>query len=448
MIDSIKVGIPLTRPQHKRLTDEATKGDRWQWVLYNQGSGEMRLRRISGLAAADQNSYHRELRWDVPSEWNSEAMLTLEFSIPKFWYGHNVHLLYDWVKPLYRLKELIEQQFGMRGRGKLPDPHTWALLRADVCYAWRFPSQQLCHQFLCSLKRLHFPRKKPVIYDSSIVFAGTSYTVKIYEKLPEFKAHDLKEMVKAGVSLEFIEHCELIACGVLRFEATLRRRYLRKQGILTVGDLNLEWFKVEWVSGCPEDQQKMNEAGLMAMNWIQAEIEDGNLSFVEGETIAVPSLIVSDGMEIQTFEEQQVILNKAKETEILLDYFLTKFVGENAGMQTVDEVKAKLAEMYKPVKAARLVSFWLYINKFGTKESREIFGRDSYDYNKRELKKAGVSMIDLPSESTITKTNVRFIRDFKMKVPSEHAVNQYDDHRDSSNVLNYVPLISGQQFKA
>lgn len=462
MLDTLKVGIPLTQSQHKRIMQMTAKLDRWQWVMMNQGTGELLFRRVSGLASADQNSYHREFRFDVQQTYSPDCCLTVEFSVPKFWYGHNIHLLYDFTTALKHFKTLLEDQFGMKGRGKLSDPLTWRVLRADCCYAWRFPSQDLCHRFLDSLKRLNFPRKEPVIYKDAIVFRGNTYTVKIYEKLPEFKKHDLRDMVKRKTPLEFVNYCESIADGVLRFEATLRYRYLKRNGIETVADLAKELIQVHWAEGDePKDERSryasllavslhhLNQKGVELSNIFQDEwFEKNGHPITDGLTIETPPTTLEFNDEVFDLPAQTVNFSRRHNPIAILQYFLSKFVGANAGMQAVDQVEAKLTEAYKPVKASRLMGFWLYVQRFGSVKAKEAFGTRNYYNAKSDLKKAGVALIEPPSGNNVTVIEKDFLQNFKLEVPSTYATNNVDDFRDSTNVLNFTPRMSGMQYKA
>jgi len=462
MLDTLKVGIPLTQSQHKRIMQATAKLNRWQWVMMNQATGELQFRRVSGLASTDQNSYHRELRFDVNQSYSPDCCLTVEFSVPKFWYGHNIHLLYDFTTALKHFKALLEEQFGLKGRGKLSDPLAWKVIRADCCYAWRFPSQELCHRFLDSLKRLHFPRKEPVIYKDAIVFKGNTYTVKIYEKLPEFKKHDLRDMVKRQTPLEFVNHCEAIADGVLRFEATLRHRYLKRNGIQTVADLARELIEVQWVEGEePEEEEQRKRAILVAMtHYLHCQGVDVSKLFekdwnkekghsiTDGLTIESPAARLDIFGQIHEVPSQTLKFSRRHNAIAILQYFLSKLVGANAGMQAVDQVEAKLSESYKTVKAARLMGFWLYVQRFGSAKAKETFGKRNYYNAKSDLKKAGVALIEPPTGNNVTVIEKDFLQNFKLEVPSPYATNNVDDFRDSTNVLNFTPRMSGMHYKA
>lgn len=459
MIDTIKVGIPLTAQQHKRITSLAKNADRYQWALFNSATGDLFLRRVRGLAHTDQHSYHRELCWDMDTTYEPDCKLTLEFSIPKFWYGHNIHLLHNFKPALADLRTKLNQQFRFGKKLSLPDPDCWLVLRLDLCYAWRFADQQTAQHYLNSLKHLGYPKKKPIIYETSIVFAGGTLTVKFYLKEPEFYAHDRKELLKAKASLEWINWLELIAKGVLRCEVTLRTKYLRRQKITTVADLLRPSFYIDWDAELASHDlfnPKNSLAGIMAC-WSQSK--DSNLdelldsvnetTFTDGMRLEAP-----EGFLTYTCEHGETslyyhpgggfTLKEQNNLEKKLQGFITKFVGDNTKLQAADEVKLKLLQHYKSVKASRLVSFWLYVQKFGEADAKETFGKDSFYDSRRDLKKAGVSLLD--EEKISSDIDKDFLRGFELTVPSKHCTNQHDDFRESANVLNFVPMTSGNHF--
>jgi Phage replication protein CRI len=463
MIDTLKLGIPLSESQYKRIRQVSTDCDRWQWVMLNEFTGDLLFRRVSGMAKTDGESFHRELRWDIPSHYEPDCKLSLEFSIPKYWYGHNIHLLYDFVEALRHLKRSLETQFKLKTRAQLPDVMTWQVFRVDVCYTWKFPSQQSCHNFLESLKRIHFPRKKPIIYPTALMFAGTTYSLKFYEKLPEFKQHDRKTLLKSKACLSWVDHCESLANGVLRVEATLRRQYLRLKGLHTIGDLLKPFQTYEWPDGeMPDSHEEQLVTILLASKW-KLEAKGVDISFIRTGLDPSSQTPLYDGMEFPicpfkvelndgtVYERSNPITLTFKKQDslvVILQYLLTKFVGSEAKMQTVDQVQLKLMEFYKPVKAARLVSVWLYVQRFSSAEAKEVFGKDSFYKSKREMKAAGVSLIEPPHSRSITIVEKDFFQNFRLEIPSPHVTNKVDDFRDSGNVLNFVPMMSGYDERA
>lgn len=450
-MDTIKLGIPLTQKQFNRIHETAYATDREQWALWNPTTGELRLRKVTGLSTTDQESFHREIHWDVPPTFiEKETYLTVELSLPKLWYGHNIHLLYGFVEAIAYLKELLERQFKLK-RNKLPDLMSWQVWRADCCYAWRMPSQQVAQQFLDSLKHLHYPGKRPTIHPTSIVFVGATYSVKFYLKLPEFKVHDLKKLLKAKASLEWINHLEAKADGVLRYEATLRRKLLRYRKIETVGDLAQTGFQAVWDDGAKPDEadiqavifgimtHKMNQSGI-DLETARSRVANNDprcTSIEDGSRWTAPPMIITLPSRVVSHEGGGFTFRKYNPSTTVLQYFLSKFIGENAAMQRADEVEAKLSAVYKPVKASRLVAVWLYVQRFGTDKTKQAFGLNSYYVARRDMKAAGVSLIESPEN--VTPIDGNFLRAFRMQVPSPDVTNRFDDFRDSDNLLNFVP---------
>lgn len=456
MIDTLKLGIPLTQKQFDRIHEMVFSANRPQWALFYPGTGELQFRRVSGLLTADQESFHREIRWDISPKYRAgETYLVVELSVPKFWYGHNIHLLYDFVAALSRLKRLLENQFNLRAKSRLPDLLKWEVYRVDCCYAWRVPSQAIAQQLLDSLKHIHFPHKRPVIYPTSIVFVGTTYSLKFYLKWSEFRNHDLKALIKTNAPLEWVNYLEAKAEGVIRAEATLRAKYLRRNSIYTVADLTrplveMEFEKDAYPEGCNLElvidaivSYHMTELDLDSPFDVLEVVRDGQrLNAPEGFEMWISDPRINNG-ETFTYNHtgEGFVVRKRDNPTAILQYLLEKFLGENRGMQHVDEVRAKLMEVYKPVKAARLVSIWLYVQKFGTTDTKNAFGKRSYYYAKAEMKKAGVSLIEPPKN--VLRMERDFWQSFQLEIPSPYATNHYDDFRDGDNLLNFIPKVSG-----
>lgn len=459
MLDTIKLGIPISRSQYEKLEKVIAQDDSWQWVQFCSKTGDLRFIRYKGLMKMDQQSFRREIYWDIPEYFDeSGSYISLEFSVPKYWYGHNIHLLYDYVFALNELKKLLQRQLYL----KLPKVDDWKVFRADICYAWRCPSQRIAERVLDSIKRLHFPRKNPIIYQDSILFSGTTYSLKFYLKLPEFIAHDRKELLKANAKLEWVNYLEKKADGVLRCEATLRKKYLERNGIKTVADLsssntffrNDDEIKENYpdIDNSPAINTYTTMCILKYMDSnvdIQTHVEldiKGNPSITLG---IKGDLVVTMLTKEYTFyaPECDVYFLDAThhfkgggfstiiqpKTQEILNKIIEKLLGEHKGMNDIDSVREKLLETYKQAKASRLLGFWLFVQKLGSKQAKEDFGHNSYYVAKRDLKKAGVSLIE---PVKIINTSDKFIKDFKIELPSSYTTNQFDDFRNSDNILN------------
>lgn len=464
MIDTVKLGIPLTRYQLEKLNKHSSQDDHWQWIQIQPSTGERRFFRVKGIAELDRPSFHRDTAWHIPHRYMPprlekrgnefvdihQTFLTVELSIPKFWYGHNIYLLYGFVDALRELKGILEKQLHCR----FVDVLDWQLFRVDICYAWRTPSQNTARQILKSLEHLHYPRKKPTIYPGeSIVFRGATYSFKFYLKLPEFLKNDRKVLLDQKASVDWINYLEKLATGVLRCEATLRHQCLKNRKIKTVADLASSSISLEWSQdfidlnpGVLEDQFKLY-ASIMTINGyilsqkIKADLVNvyqriltkNEFPLEDGEVCEAPPMTIEvAGIEHKHNGGGYTVRKKDNPTTIL-QYFIEKFIGKNRGMDTADQVKAKLLEKYKTNKAARLLGFWMHVQKFGSQDAKDLYGRDSFYDAKSDLRAAGVSLLEPPK---VLDRAERFIEQFSLDVPSPHVVNVVDDYRDSGNLLN------------
>lgn len=452
LIDTIKVGIPLTQAQLSKIHTRLAADDRWQWVQYQQATGELRFTRLKGLMELDQRSFHREIYWDVPATYSSDwTFLTFELSLPKFWYGQNIHLLYNYINVLQQFRKQLNYQLHCR----LAAVEEWELFRVDPCFAWRCPTQAISQQILDSLRQLHYPRKELHAQRTSIMFTGKTYSFKIYLKLPEFIKHDRKALLQDNASLEWVNYLENLATGVIRCEATLRRKYLKRQGITKVADLLNHKLLINLIGNWENnhDENLVTTAVNSAKQFFSnSPASHNSIFFPVTDVFNVPVNIESDTelfgkinnnspelgeVIFQQNEQRSVRVTRINNLTAALQYFLNKFLGQNRGMDTAHQVKAKLLEKYKSVKAGRLTAFWAYVQKLGTQDAKETFGHNSYYVAKRELKAAGVNLIEPVSATSI---DDHFVRRFRLEIPSPYVTNSVDDFRDSGNVLNMPNL--------
>lgn len=150
-----------------------------------------------------------------------EECMFVEFSVPKYWFGHNVLLFDPKDLPLVLddLKNRLEDTFEI---STLPDYLTWRIQRVDICYAWKFNSNEEARLALASMKPYELPRKDQVIYDTTVWYKGNSFSSKFYLKHDEFLQGDYKELMKWGDS-PFADGVAQMGDGVLRFEVEMRK---------------------------------------------------------------------------------------------------------------------------------------------------------------------------------------------------------------------------------
>lgn len=451
MIDTVRIQIPLTETQWTAIYSSTKDSDREQWAKYSMKTGELRLIRVNGLAATDQNSFHRDIKWDVsPSYSPGKSDLTVELSLPKLFYGDNVRLLHNSIAALKILRTLLNRAFGFKTARQLPQPLTWKVARADLCYTWRFPDQEHAQHFLNGLKSQRFPHKQPTIRPTSITFTSgptATYSAKFYLKLPEFLAHDAKAMLKAKMHESEIRFREHLATGLLRFEVTLRQKWLKRSEIETIGDLLnpinqmifdedlfnalTPFFDPHRVGACilkHKIQEYENDPSVERTSSGEIVLHNGDyfsLPAGEYEHHGSPYRHPGGGFRMQIVDNP---------VENILTEMLEKMVGKDAQLAVADRVKQKLSETYRASTSSNLTAFWLFVQKFGSTEALESYGRRAYYYKKAQLKKAGVSLLEHRENTIILGKD--FFNNFGLGIPSEHVGNRVDDDRDSQNVLN------------
>jgi hypothetical protein len=148
--------------------------------------------------------------------------LFLELSIPKYEFGHNLYLIYP-----DELSGVIQDLYVYLNRSfdlSLPPIDTWQVVRADFCYSWRYHTQLQAQAIMGILQTYNFPRKKVHRTNSSIMYVGSTYSVKYYLKSNEFFAHDFKRIVKTDPDNAY--RLLNISDGILRFEITMRSKAL------------------------------------------------------------------------------------------------------------------------------------------------------------------------------------------------------------------------------
>lgn len=108
---------------------------------------------------------------------------------------------------------------------KLPDFDKWYLQRCDIAICFDLENQNNVKSYINSLSRCNYPRRNAkFFYDESIYLSGTTTTLKIYNKLLEFKKHDLKHFNNTDFNI--FEYMEKIQ-GFIRFECEIKKKMLK-----------------------------------------------------------------------------------------------------------------------------------------------------------------------------------------------------------------------------
>ena len=108
----------------------------------------------------------------------------------------------------------------------LPSLKYWYLQRVDIAICYNLGSQDNVKSYINSLSRCNYPRRNAkFFYDESLYISGTTTTLKIYNKLLEFRKHDLKKFV--NTDFDIIKYINQIS-GFVRFECEIKKKFLVK----------------------------------------------------------------------------------------------------------------------------------------------------------------------------------------------------------------------------
>lgn len=114
----------------------------------------------------------------------------------------------------------IENAFNI----KLPSLEKWYIQRVDISICFNLNNQTNVSSYINNLSYMSYPRRKTRFYSNeSLYFSGTTTTLKIYNKLIEFKKHDISKF--KDTDFDVFGYCKEIF-GFLRFECEIRKKKL------------------------------------------------------------------------------------------------------------------------------------------------------------------------------------------------------------------------------
>lgn len=125
-------------------------------------------------------------------EWHpSPPYLIVECSVPKAMHGQNVYgVIEDMQTACENVRTLLQQLMGI----ELPRTSNWTVQRVDWAESFQLPYQAV-QEFFEGIYHVAFPRRKMQKYGNESIFVpGTTTTIKLYHKGPEFQKNDRKRL--------------------------------------------------------------------------------------------------------------------------------------------------------------------------------------------------------------------------------------------------------------
>ncbi|MEK8210589.1 phage/plasmid replication protein, II/X family [Paenibacillus sp. FSL L8-0696] len=162
--------------------------------------------------------------------------IEIEASVHKLFLGHNVYGgTEDFQKACLYLIRTVEKLIGIELpgstflNGKQSYLSTWTVKRVDFAYIFNLGSMEAVQQFFYLFKNGYYPRRSVNTYgtESWVATASTTST-KAYHKGTEFRKHDMKRLIRAGVLTDNQAFDMLVlASEILRVEVEIKSRKLK-----------------------------------------------------------------------------------------------------------------------------------------------------------------------------------------------------------------------------
>ena len=241
MIDTIKIYTIITKEDYeviKYRSDINTK--------YNKSTGELYY-----MITTDSliGSYESRLSVKVSDNAGKYKMsgylLEVEGSYHKFTKGQNAYEGYCNIEDVVLgLVDIVEKDYKVNLAYCL-----WYIQRVDIAICYDLVNNSNVCNYINNLSKLSYPRRKIRFYENeSIYCSSTSTTLKIYNKLKEFKKHDMLKLKDTNFDVfDYIVKID----GYIRFECEIKKKKLKDvfgKDNLTIFDLSYEKLLDVWKS--------------------------------------------------------------------------------------------------------------------------------------------------------------------------------------------------------
>ena len=301
-----------------------------------------------------------------------EPYLLIEASLHKIFFGHNIYGgPTDFLQSCRDFVALIEKLLDV----ELPHADVWHVRRVDWAEIFRLPFAAI-QEFFEGAQTINFPRREAMKFGSnSLYFPGSSTTIKLYHKGPDFAEHDFQRMKR------FLT-------------------FYRDQQFPSSSDYyaNGQWVK-----------RKLLALQRLANNRLRCEVE-----------IHASKLDYDFGKRPLVTEVNEKYLSE------LYDREMKRLMREGKSeMDTVREsraVRSRLLDVYGETEGSNLFGFFMQLAGFGEDVVKRDFpnARKSTYYRKRKkLEQAGVSWLNsnvhvIPNDGALPRDFVPYRSDARL----------------------------------
>lgn len=217
MIDTIKIYTMINKEVYNRIYHNSILK-----TSYNQKDGEIFYEIVNDKLEGSYSS-SLSVRVGTGAKYRFVDMyyLEVEGSFHKIMRGYNSHNgFYNLSDIVVWLIKAVEYTYSI----KLPKLQHWFLQRVDIAICFDLEENEKVRKYINNLSFCNYPRRNIKHYqDESIYASGTTTTLKIYNKMLEFKKHDMKKLYNFNFDIDnYLKKID----GFIRFECEIKKKKL------------------------------------------------------------------------------------------------------------------------------------------------------------------------------------------------------------------------------
>mgnify|MGYP004656281743 CR=1 FL=1 len=218
MIDTIKIYTMINKSTYDKIYNNSILK-----TSYNKKDGQIYYEIVNDkLDGSYSSSLSVRVGSGVKYKFINMYYIEIEGSFHKIMLGYNSHNgFYNLVEIVQYLIGAVEYAYNI----KLPKLKNWFLQRIDIAICFDLLSNKKVCKYINNLSLCTYPRRNIKHYqDESIYCTGTSTTLKIYNKLLEFKKHDMKKLFNTNFNIDnYLKEID----GFIRFECEIKKKKLQ-----------------------------------------------------------------------------------------------------------------------------------------------------------------------------------------------------------------------------
>lgn len=217
MIDTIKIYTMINFDIYNKIFNASIIK-----TSYKKSTGEIFYEVVNDkLKGSFSSSLSVRVGGGAKYKFINQYYIEIEGSLHKILKGYNaLNGFYNVLDVALKLINLVEKYYNI----KLPNIKHWFLQRIDISKCFDLEDNDNVKNYINNLSHCSYPRRNIKHYqDESIYMSGTTTTLKIYNKLLEFKKHDFKKL--SSTTFHVLKFCNLIK-GFVRFECEIKKKKL------------------------------------------------------------------------------------------------------------------------------------------------------------------------------------------------------------------------------